>query len=216
VAVDSSTVGIALSSPPPSAEEVAAVPARPIYVHDHPYAQGGYSLPRRSHTRSTSDYAGPHPSAVAVTAPASSLARDMSARHRLPPQAVLHPYATPSARPFTAPSQSAPAPPTVPPSEPFLTLPEAPVPLRPRLNPRPRRPMALSVARDAERVLPHAYAADSRFSSGPLVFADALSYGLQRRGSADSGLGESEGHHDAPPSSIATATCFTTRGLPPV
>ena len=192
VTVDSSTVGIALSSPPPSTEEVAAVPARPIYVHhDHPYAQGGYPAPRRSHTRSSSDYAGPHPSAVAVTSPASTLARDMSARHRLPPQAVLHPYA--------APSQPAPPVPPAPPPEPIPTLPEA---LAPRLNPRPRRPLALSDTREAaERVVPHAYAADSRLSSGPLVFADALSYGLQRRGSADSGLGESEGHYDAPPSS---------------
>ena len=211
VAVDSSAVGIALSSPPPSTEEVATVePARPIYVHDHPYAQGGYSVPRRSHARTSSEYAGPHPSAVAVTASASVLASDMSARHRLPPQAVLHPYASSSAHPSAAPSQPAPTAPPASPSAPYQTLPEVPAPSRPRVSPGGplRRPLALSDTREAERVVPHAYAAGNRFSGGPLVFADALSYELYRRGSADSGLGDSESHYDAPPSSAQLLTPF--------
>ncbi|KAH9061731.1 hypothetical protein EDB83DRAFT_2385459, partial [Lactarius deliciosus] len=185
-AVDSAAVGIALSSPPPSTEEVAAV--------NHPYAQGGYSFPRRSHARSSSDYAGPHPSAVAVTASASVLASDMSARHRLPPQAVLHPYASSSAQASAPPSQPAPAAQPAPPSVPYQTLPEAPVSLRPRHNPRSplRNPLALPDTKEAERVVPHAYAAGNRFSGGALGLADAMSYGRQRRGSADSGLGESE------------------------
>ena len=207
-AVDSSTVGIALSSPLPSAEEITAVPVRPIHVHDHPYAQKGYSAPRRSHKRSNSDYAGPHPSAVAVTASASALASDVSARHRLPPQAILHPYATPSAHPFT-PLQPAPvARPAIPPSAPFPTLPEVPPSSRSRPAPRTRRPLALSDTREAERVIPHAYAAGDRFSTGPLVLADALSYGLQRRTSADSGLGESEGHYDGTHSAAQLLMAF--------
>ncbi|KAH9053338.1 hypothetical protein EDB87DRAFT_238861 [Lactarius vividus] len=213
VAVDSSAVGIALSSPPPSTDEVATtVPVRPIYVvQDHPYAQGGYSFPRRSHARSSSDYAGPHPSAVAV----SALASDMSARHRLPPQAVLHPYASSSAQASAAPSQPAPAAPPTPPTVPHQTLPEAPVSLRPRRNPRSplRNPLALSDTREAERVVPHAYAVGNRFSGGPLGLADALSYGLQRRGSADSGLGESESHYDAPASSAQLLSPFPNVAL---
>ncbi|KAI9431937.1 hypothetical protein H4582DRAFT_1214123 [Lactarius indigo] len=210
--VDSSAVGIALSSPPPSTEEIAATaPVRPIYVvQDHPYAQGGYSFPRRSHARSSSDYAGPHPSAVAVTASASALASDMSARHRLPPQAVLHPYASSSAQASAAPSQPAQVAPSPPPSIHYQTLPDAPVSLRPRRNPRSplRNPLALSDIRGSERVVPHAYAAGNRFSGGPLGLADALSYGLQRRGSADSGLGESESHYDVPSSSAQLLTPF--------
>jgi serine/arginine repetitive matrix protein 2 len=176
-AMDSATVGIALSSPLPSTEEVATIvqqqqqqPSRsPTYARDHPYAPP----PQRSHThtRSSSDYAGPHPSAVSVTASASALASDMSARHRLPPQAVLHPYATSSALPNAAPAQQQPA-----------ALPET-QPSRHRYNP--------------ERAIPHAYAAANRISTGPLAFADALSYGHQRRFSADSGLGDSEGHYEA-------------------
>jgi serine/arginine repetitive matrix protein 2 len=180
VAMDSATVGIALCSPLPSTEEVAATvqPVRPTtYARDHSYTS---SVPRRSHhIRSNSDYAGPHPSAVAVTASASALASEMSARHRLPPQAALHPYATSSALP----SAAAPTQPALPTSLP---------PPRLRPNPRSRQRQPLEVE---QRVVPHAYAAADRFSSGPLVFADALSYGLQRRLSADSGLGESEGHH---------------------
>ena len=199
VAMDSATVGIALSSPLPSTEEVATAPARLTYPRDHPYARGGFSVPRRSHKRSNSDYAGPHPSAVAVTASASAFASDMSARHRLPPQAVFHPYATSSAHPSAAPSQ--PAPPA---------LLEAPPQSRLRLNPRSqlRQPLAPSGTRESERVVPHAYAADNRFSSGPLAFADALSYGLQRRFSADSGLGDSEGHYEARSSSAQLLTPF--------
>ena len=182
VTMDSATVGIALSSPLPSTEEVANTVVqqqqqqqqKPLtYARDHhPYAQGGFPAqppppppqPHRTHTRSSSDYAGPHPSAVPVTASAS----DMSARHRLPPQAVLHPYATTSAFPNAVPSQQ-------------QQQPES------RFNNNPRGPDA---------AIPHAYAAANRFSSGPLVFADALSYGHQRRFSEDSGLGDSEGHHN--------------------
>ena len=179
VAMDSANVGIALGSPLPSTEEVAATvqSVKPTtYARDHSYAS---SVPRRSHhIRSNSDYAGPHPSAVAVTASASALASEMSARHRLPPQAALHPYATSSAPP----SAAAPTQPALPTSLP---------PPRLRPNPRSRQQQPLEVE---QRVVPHAYAAADRFSSGPLAFADALSYGLQRRLSADSGLGESEGH----------------------
>jgi len=60
----------------------------------------------------------------------------------------------------------------------------------------------------------HAYASasasGSRVSSGePLAFADALSYGLRRRGSADSGLGESENHFGGTSAGVTTAPLYT-------
>lgn len=205
VTMDSATVGIALSSPLPSTEEVSNAvvqqPSRRIspttYARDHhPYAQGGFPTQppppppqQRTHTRSSSDYAGPHPSAVPVTASAAS---DMSARHRLPPQAVIHPYATTTSAPSNAaPSQQH----------------QQPGP--PRFNNNPRGPLPL----DAE--IPHAYAAANRFSSGPLAFADALSYGHQRRFSEDSGLGDSEGHHNNSNNEAHSSTAQVLAPFPP-
>ena len=180
-------VGVALSSPPPSAEGDYDEPPRPAFVQDHPYAQSGRSASRRSHARSSSDYAGPHPSAVSIAAPAAALTSDMSARHRLPPHAALHPYASALAYPNSSSSQSPSAVPSALPSE---------------STQAPR----LSDARETQRGARHAYALSNRFSGEPLAFADALLYGPQRRLSADSGLGDSENHSEAPASAAQPFT----------
>jgi len=187
-----SDVGVALSSPPPSVEGGRDEPPRSAYVQAHPYAQGGPSSSRRSHARSSSDYAGPHPSAVSITAPAAALTSDMSARHRLPPHAALHPYASALACPNSASSQSPSAVPPVLPSESTHT--PQPPPTPPYSRPQ------LSDARETQRGARHAYALSNRFSGEPLALADALLYGPQRRLSADSGLGDSENHSEAPAS----------------
>ena len=204
---NNSDVGLALSSPLSPADAVSAkVPTRPLYAQDHSYVQGGGGRPaskRSQHGRSGSDYAGPHPSAVSITAPPAALTSDMSARHRLPPHAALHPFASGSTYPNATSSQHAAAfypkglhqvpPDDLPPSQ---ELPKS-------------RPQLLD-ARETGRVGPHAYASasasDSRLSGERLAFADALSYGLRRPGSADSGLGESENHFG---SSVATTSLYT-------
>jgi len=193
-----SDVGVALSSPPPSAEEDRDEPPRLAYVQDHPYAQAGRSASRRSHARSSSDYAGPHPSAVSIAAPAAALTSDMSARHRLPPHAALHPYASALAYPNSASSQSPSAVPSALPSE----ATQAPRPSPAPLHSRPQ----LSDARETQRGARHAYALSNRFSGEPLALADALLYGPQRRLSADSGLGDSENHSEAPASATQPFT----------
>ena len=193
-----SDVGVALSSPPPSVEGGHEQPPRPAYMEAHPYAQGGRSASRRSHARSSSDYAGPHPSAVSITAPAAALTSDMSARHRLPPHVALHPYASALAYPNSAPSRSPSAVPSVLPSESSQ---------HPQVSPTPpySRPQ-LSDARETQRGARHAYALGNRFSGEPLALADALLYGPQRRLSADSGLGDSENHSEAPTSAAQPFT----------
>ncbi len=197
-----SDVGVALSSPPSSEEGEPEQPHRPPYGQGHPYAQSSGS--RRSHGRSSSDYAGPHPSAVSITAPSTALASDMSARHRLPPHVALHPYASALAYPNAASSQHPPVVRPVPPVLPILFNEsyEAPQPIPSPPNPRPQ----LSDAREARRVIRHAYASSNRFSGEPLAFADALLYGPQRRLSADSGLGDSEPHYESP---VSAAPPFT-------
>jgi hypothetical protein len=194
--ISPSDVGVALSSPPPSAEGDRDEPPRPAYVQDHPYAQAGRPASRRSHARSSSDYAGPHPSAISIAAPAAALASDMSARHRLPPHAALHPYASALAYPNSASSQSPSAVPSALPSESTQA---------PRSSPTPphSRPQ-LSDARETPRGARHAYALSNRFSSEPLALADVLQY--QRRLSADSGLGDSESHSEAPASAAQPLT----------
>ena len=204
---NNSDVGLALSSPLSSAEKV---PIRSLYAQDHPHVQGGggrSASSRSQHGRSGSDYAGPHPSAVSVAAPPAALASDMSARHRLPPQAALHPYASVSTYPNTAPSQHSAAfhpkglhqvsREDVPPPPPWLTY----------QDPPKSRPQPLDV-REPGREGTHAYASasGSRLSGEPLAFADALSYGLRRPGSADSGLGESENHFGG---SFAATSLYT-------
>jgi serine/arginine repetitive matrix protein 2 len=217
--ISDSSVGIAVSSPPPSTEQDATQSSGPIYVPDHPYAQsGGHSTPRRSHTRSSSDYAGAHPSAVSVSASATVLASDMSARHRLPPQLVPHPYASALAYPNATSTQYSTVPPPSPPKGPHETAFEhaPPQPKATAPNP-PRRSPPLSNIDDASRAAPHAYASNSRLSGAPLILADALSFGLERRFSADSGLGDSESHQEAPsnpaqlPSSLPSFALATVR-----
>ena len=204
---NNSDVGVALSSPLSPAEvDSAKVPTRPLYAQDHPYVQdgGGRSASKRSqHGRSGSDYAGPHPSAISIAAPPSALTSDMSARHRLPPHAALHPYASGATYPNDGSSQHATA---FHPRGLHHVLPED-MPLSQEL---PKSRPQLLGARETGRVGPHAYASasasGSRLSGEPLAFADALSYGLQRPGSADSGLGESENHFG---SSVATTSLYT-------
>ncbi|KAI0278591.1 hypothetical protein BC826DRAFT_1113310 [Russula brevipes] len=204
-ATNNSDVGVALSSPPPSVEgEFPAEVSKPVYVPNHPYAQTGHSAStsRRSHTRSSSDHAGPYPSAVSVVAPLAALTSDMSARHRLPPHVVLHPYASALAHPSTASQRSTTAPPILPKiSQPFPE--DAPQTLSAPQHPAKSGPQS-SGARGTGRSAPHAYASGNRFSGEPLAFADALSY--PRRGSADSGIGDSEDHYGAPTSAAQPYT----------
>ncbi|KAF8626493.1 hypothetical protein AX17_006548 [Amanita inopinata Kibby_2008] len=61
----------------------------PVRLLDHPYAQGGLSVPGGP------EYAGPHPATMDSEVLAGLGLSDVSARHRLPPQASLmyHPFA---------------------------------------------------------------------------------------------------------------------------
>lgn len=195
-----SAIGIALSSPPPSAVQDAPESSRAIYIPDHPYAQSSQTPPQRSYTRSSSDYAGPHPSAALVATPAVAVASDMSARHRLPPHA-LHPYAMAYTNATSSPPTQARPPILLNGSHRTSTPPP-----KSSLQSLPQRSSPLSGTREASRAGPHAYASGSRSSGGPLVLADALSSALQRRFSADSGLGDSEGHHEAPSSTTQLLT----------
>jgi hypothetical protein len=77
-------VGLALSSLPPSVEGDFNEPLKPMYIHDHLYAQGSQSPSRCLHAHSSSDYAGPHPSVVLIATPTAALTSDMSARYHLP------------------------------------------------------------------------------------------------------------------------------------
>ncbi|KAI0247995.1 hypothetical protein BJV78DRAFT_1156825 [Lactifluus subvellereus] len=214
VSNNNSTIGIALSSPPSSAVQDATESSRPIYVPDHPYAQSSHSPPRRSYTRSSSDYAGPHPSAVLAAAPATVVTSDMSARHRLPPHVVLHPYASALAYPNAASSQHSQEHPPILLKGSHQTPAESATPPQ-KSTPQklPLRPSPLSDTREAGRAAPHAYASGSRSSGVPLVLADALSFGLQRRFSADSGLGDSEIHHEAPSSAAQLLTSLPSWAL---
>jgi serine/arginine repetitive matrix protein 2 len=189
----SSDVGLALCSPPPSLEDVDE-PLRSTYAQVHPYAQNSQSPSRRSHARSSSDYAGPHPSAVSIAAPTAALASDMSARHRLPPHAALHPYASVLAYSSATSSQH---PSTVLPaisSDSHQSARSLPVP--------PNRRPQLSDTRETPRGTRHAYALSNYLGGEPLAFVDALLSGPQRRLSADSGLGDSEQHSEAPASVV--------------
>ncbi|KAH9959954.1 hypothetical protein BC827DRAFT_1268453 [Russula dissimulans] len=195
-----SNVGVALSSPPASADGGSMDASEPVYVPNHPYAQSGHSS-RRSYTRSSHDYAGPHPSAVSIALPAVALANDMSARHRLPPQVALHPYASALAYPNTSSSQHPTPILPVLPKELHQSPPEPASPPRPTPQDRPKPRPQLGDARETGRGALHAYALGNRSSGEPLAFADALSFAMRRRGSADSGLGDSENLHEVPTSS---------------
>jgi serine/arginine repetitive matrix protein 2 len=202
-------VGVALSSPLPSPEVDPRVPTKSSYVQDHPHVQSGGG--RSQHGRSGSDYAGPHPSAVAIAPPPTAITSDMFARHRLPPHAALHPYAAISTCPNTTSSQN---PAAAHPKGSYTAPPEdAPPPWLASQEPPKSRPQ-LSDVRETRRMGAHAYASasasGSRVSSGePLAFADALSYGLRRRGSADSGLGESENHFGGTSAGATTTPLYT-------
>ena len=201
-----SIVGVALSSPPALADGVHTDESGPVYVPNHPYAQSGHSGSRRSYTRSSPDYAGPHPSVVSITPPAVALANDMSARHRLPPQVVLHPYASALAYPSTSSSQHPTPILAVIPKESHQSPPEHVSPPRttPQNTPKPRP--QLGDARETDRGAQHAYALGNRSSGEPLAFADALSFGMRRRVSGDSGLGDSESLHEVPTGSAQLYT----------
>lgn len=203
---NSSDVGVALSSPLQSPEVDSRVPTKSSYAQD-PQSGGG----RSQHGRSGSDYAGPHPSAVAIAPPPTAITSDMFARHRLPPHAALHPYAAISAYPNATSSQNSA---TADPKGSYTAPPEdAPPPWSAPQEPPKSRPQVLD-AKETRRMGAHAYASasasGSRVSSGePLAFADALSYGLRRRGSADSGLGESENHFGGTSAGVATTPLYT-------
>ncbi|KAI9511037.1 hypothetical protein F5148DRAFT_1281206 [Russula earlei] len=198
-------VGVALSSPPDSAEGSSTEGSSPVYVPNHPYAQSGHSGSRRSHTRSSSDYAGPHPSAISITAPAVALVSDMSARHRLPPHVALHPYASALAYPNPPSQHPSTILPVVPKQSPKQSY-HAPTEhvlsslSTPQNPPKPRPQLWDTREFETGLAAPHAYASGDRVSGEPLAFADALSLDLQRRGSADSGLGESENQYETPAS----------------
>ncbi|CAK5275394.1 unnamed protein product [Mycena citricolor] len=90
--VSDTRMGIALSTPPPNDSSSF----ESLHLPSHPYAQGAvsYSSYQPSSTSKGADYAGPHP---AVAIPHAD-PQDLSARHRLPPQAYVggstHPYAS--------------------------------------------------------------------------------------------------------------------------
>ena len=206
---NNSDVGVALSSPLQSPEVDPKVHTKPSYAQDHPHVQSGGG--RSQHGRSGSDYAGPHPSAVAIAPPPTAITSDMFARHRLPPHAALHPYAAVSTIPNTTSSQNSA---TAHSKGSYAVPPEdAPPPWSAPQEPPKSRPQVLD-ARETRRMGAHAYASasasGSRVSSGePLAFADALSYGLRRRGSADSGLGESENHFGRTSPGATTTPLYT-------
>ena len=211
---NSSDVGVAFSSPLQSPEVDPNVPTKSLSAQDHPNVQSGgrrSTSSRSQYGYASSDYAGPHPSAVAVPPPPAALTSDMFARHRLPPHVALHPYAAVSAYSNTTSSRHSAA------AHPKKSHPEppedAPPPWSAPQEPPKSRPQLLD-ARETRRVDAHAYASasasGSRVSSGePLAFADALSYGLRRRGSADSGLRESESHFGGASVSATTSPLYT-------
>ncbi|KAJ6490397.1 hypothetical protein C8R47DRAFT_1273622 [Mycena vitilis] len=97
-AVSDTQMGIALSTPPPND---SSSERESIHLPSHPYAQSGVSYAYHNAGASTSkavEYAGPHRAATNPIAKADP--NDVSARHRLPPQASItyHPYAAPSSR----------------------------------------------------------------------------------------------------------------------
>lgn len=195
-----SDVGVAFSSPLQPPEVNPKAPTKSSYTQDVKSGGG-----RSQHGRSGSDYAGPHPSAIAIAPPPTALTSDMFARHRLPPHAVLHPYAAVSGYPNSTPSQHSAA---VHPKGSYPAPPEdVPPPWSAPQEPPKFRLQPLD-ARETRRMGAHAYASSSgsRVSTGePLGFADALSYGLGRPDSADSGLGESENHFGGTSTSVTTA-----------
>ncbi|KAJ7068486.1 hypothetical protein C8F01DRAFT_1364812 [Mycena amicta] len=92
-------IGIAISTPQPT--DTSSLERDSLRLPSHPYAQGAGSTSYSYHNPTLSlskgaDYAGPHP-AIAVTV---ADPQDVSARHRLPPQAkppttsIQHPYAS--------------------------------------------------------------------------------------------------------------------------
>ncbi|KAI0063839.1 hypothetical protein BV25DRAFT_1899064 [Artomyces pyxidatus] len=207
-------VGIAISSPPPPpSDDHSDLDQEPLSLPDHPYAQRGFSAPyqphhRHQHSDSTqyrgSDYAGPHPSTPAIAVPPETLVNDVSARHRLPPHAVLHPYATVYS-PLAHEGMKA-----LPDSPPYMAVPlEVSSPVRRHGGMLPPTQMKVGDAQPT-----HAYAAGDRYSGGPLGLGDAMSLMLRRRGSADSGLGDSEDHtgnHEAQADPVNPHSLVTPR-----
>ena len=87
----SGEVGIAISSSPPLEDSF-----------DPDRHRDGDKESRWSsrHTHKSSEYAGPHPSAIDSNLPQFGGASDISLRHRLPPRAPIHPPIAPIAHPY--------------------------------------------------------------------------------------------------------------------
>lgn len=94
-------VGIAITSPPPLEG------CFDLKVPGHPFVSGPRhqegdqeSLWSSKYTCKSSDYAGPHLSAIDSSLPQLGVASDISLRHRLPPRAAIHPLIASIAHPY--------------------------------------------------------------------------------------------------------------------
>lgn len=89
----SSEVGIAISSSPPLEGSLDLNRSSPRHREEDPEH-------RSKHTHKSSEYAGPHPSAIDSNLPQLGVASHVSLRHRLPPRAITNPLITPIAHPY--------------------------------------------------------------------------------------------------------------------
>ena len=92
--VPSGEVGIAISSSPPEGSfDLTMSEPR----HQEADQESRWSS---KHTHKSSEYAGPHPSAIDSNLPRLGSASGVSLRHRLPPRAAIHPPISPIAHPY--------------------------------------------------------------------------------------------------------------------
>ncbi|KAF8556845.1 hypothetical protein OG21DRAFT_529928 [Imleria badia] len=91
----SGEVGIAISSSPPLEGPLDHSMSGPRHQEDDRENRGS-----SKHTHKSSEYAGPHPSAIDSNLPQLGIASHVSLRHRLPPRAITHPSIAPIVHPY--------------------------------------------------------------------------------------------------------------------
>lgn len=211
----SAEVGIALSTPLPSDDNHYDPEA--IQLLNHPYAQGAsytpraaapISDPRHDSPRGGSDYAGPHLTHTHLASVSTVDNTDVSMRHRLPPQAFVHPYAHASVRDsYQGEHKIIPVPRTdsnVPPASKMWAplssgevrevLPDE-IQYSPFIPQQSHFPGSSSPSRD--------YTRSSTVFPDTVAVGEALAYATMRKlGSRDSGLGTSENHDMEPPRDV--------------
>ncbi|VDB86984.1 unnamed protein product [Peniophora sp. CBMAI 1063] len=188
--------GIAISTPSISPVDAGPSPQEREEwdMPDHPYAGFARSKSSPQHhmhrknqsAGSGSEYAGPHPSSPVVNVPRDMVVDSVVARHRLPPH-VRHPYA------FGSRDEDGGVP------VPILSAPKVGKgKARAVVETYEERGGELEVeegrdARGRPLSAAHAYARAARESATPLDFGEAVVLALarRRRGSVDSGLGDS-------------------------